>query len=51
MAYSVNIMKKYQHVRVYSIKKSVKGNQNEISRIIESLINRYLQKRAEKQEA
>jgi len=47
--YSVNINKKFRNVRVYSIKKKIKGNTNAASRFVESLIQKYLLK--EKNEA
>ncbi len=45
MAYEVIINKKYNHVKLYNIKKSVKGEQNEISKIVTSLVNKYLLKK------
>lgn len=45
MAYEVIINKKYNHVKLYNIKKSVKGEQNEISRIVTSLVNKYILKK------
>ncbi len=42
--YQVNINKKVSNVKVYTIKRSVKGDTNQISRIVESLIQKYLLK-------
>jgi hypothetical protein len=42
--YNVTIKKSLRNIRVYTIKKSVKGNTNKISQIVESLIQKYLLK-------
>ncbi len=42
--YSVNINKTVSYVKVYAIKKSIKGDTNKISRIVEDLIQKYLLK-------
>ena len=45
MPYEVIINKKFSHVRLYNILKSVKGEQNKISKIVSSLVNKYIFKR------
>ena len=47
--YSVNINKKFRNVRVFTIKKKIKGNANAASKFVESLIQKYITK--EKNEA
>lgn len=48
MPYEITINKKFNNVRLYNIKKSVKGGQNEISKIVSSLVDKYiLKKKAE----
>lgn len=42
--YLVNISKNVSNVRVYAIKKSIKGETNKISKIVDELIQKYLLK-------
>ena len=45
--YFVNINRKITNVKVYTIKRSIKGETNKISRIVQSLIQKYLLKNRE----
>ncbi len=45
MPYEVVINKKFSHVKLYNIKKSVKGEQNEISKIVTALVDKYILKK------
>ncbi|MHB1830044.1 MAG: hypothetical protein ACYCO0_01495 [Candidatus Micrarchaeaceae archaeon] len=47
MIYSVHINRPSNNVRIYSIKKSVSGNTNAFSRKVDSMIKRYLLKKAD----
>ncbi len=42
MAYEVVINKKFNYVRLYNIKKSIKGEQNKVSKLATSLIDKYV---------
>jgi hypothetical protein len=42
MAYDVVINKKFTHVKLFSIKKSVKGEQNKVSKLFTSLVYKYV---------
>jgi hypothetical protein len=44
MAYSAIINKKYGYVRIYAVKKSLKGNTNAVSKYVESLLQKYVLK-------
>lgn len=50
MAYDVTINKKYNYVKLYNIKKSVKGDQNKISKIVSSLVDKYVLNKKPKDE-
>lgn len=45
-AYKVAINNKFNNLRIYTIKKSVKGNTNAISRKVDALIRKYILKRS-----
>ncbi len=47
MIYSVHINRPFNNVRIYSIKKSVRGNTNAFSMKVDSLIKKYLLKKAD----
>jgi hypothetical protein len=42
--YLVNINRNISNVKVYTIKKSVKGETNKFSKVVESLIQKYILK-------
>ena len=44
MAYSATINREFKYIKVYKIKKSVKGNGNAFSRLVYSLMQRYVMK-------
>jgi hypothetical protein len=43
--YEVQIIKKFNNIKLYRIKKSVKGEQNQISKIVSSLVDKYVLKK------
>lgn len=44
MPYEIIINKKFSHVKLYNILKSVKGEQNQFSKIVSSLVDKYIVK-------
>lgn len=44
MAYQVRINKKFSYVRVYTVKKSLKGQSNALSRYVESFLQKHFSK-------
>ena len=47
MPYEVIINKKYTYVKLYNVVKSVKGEQNKLSKIMTDLVNKYVLKKPE----
>ena len=45
MRYKAVVNRQFRYIRVYSIKKSVKGEQNAVSRYVSSLIDKYILKK------
>ena len=44
MKYSVNINKKTSYIKVYTVKKRIKGDTNAVSKFVQSLIDKYITK-------
>lgn len=45
MAYEVLINKKFSHLKLYTIKKSIKGGQNKLSRMMTEFVEKYIVKK------
>ncbi|MCL4365553.1 MAG: hypothetical protein M1569_00840 [Candidatus Marsarchaeota archaeon] len=45
MRYNAIVKKQFRYMKVYSIKRSVKGDQNAVSRYVSSLLDKYLLKK------
>lgn len=45
MAYMATINRKFSYVRIYVIKKKLSGNQNVLSKLVESLLQKYVVKK------
>ncbi len=45
MAYMATINRKFSYVRIYAIKKKPSGNQNAFSKLVESLLQKYVVKK------
>lgn len=45
MRYNAIVKKQFRYMKVYDIKRSVKGDQNAVSRYVSSLIDKYLLKK------
>ncbi len=50
MAYEVVINKKYSYLKLYTIKKSIKGEQDKLSKMLTSLVEKYILKKNTKGE-
>ncbi len=46
MPYEIIINKKFSHIKLYNILKSVKGGPNQISKLVSSLVDKYILKKA-----
>ncbi|MDE1767991.1 MAG: hypothetical protein KGH64_01250 [Candidatus Micrarchaeota archaeon] len=44
-AYEVTINKKFHYIRLYNIKRSIKGGQNQISKLLTALADKYILKK------
>ncbi len=45
MRYSAIVRKQFRYIKVYNIRKSIKSEQNALSKYVSSLIDRYIIKR------
>jgi hypothetical protein len=44
-SYEVIINKKFNHIKLYNIKRSIKGDQNKVSKFVSSLVDKYILKK------